>query len=641
MLVVSACARGGLGEPTPTPEPLPGSIVVVMIGDGMGNAQTEAASDYAYGQPGQLYMQQLPVELSVHTASLSGTTDSAAAATAMATGQLTYNGKIGLDRREDPAQTIIEWAKARGMRTAVVSTASLPHATPGAFTAHEVSRNDMLAIADDQALEVQPDVMLGGGAAYYRPSGAGSYRSDGGLLGPLEQAGYEIVTTADELSATLDPEAPAKVIGLFADDHMPYVMDRPANSVVPTLADMSVAALELVGRDSAGAIVVIEGARIDMAGHLNDLDRNVTETIDFDEAIEAVDRWLAETERAEDATASLVVTADHECGGLEVLSANGQGVMPDVTWRWGNHTNASITLRGRGPAAELLESEAANGPIDHRWIHAVATSVLGGSAFVRPERILAPDGNMHDLRYLAAEQDNVTGFGEGFNELDALWIDADEYGLGLGIEGVFEWGANAIVIGIDLDFGAGTGFDRFEGSFSDTTGVADAILSGSSLDTPGVSGFGADVAVVSFGGEDPRAEDALDTAGLRGLHGVYGDPADFGWFSISTNYGQNVRAADVAIEAATGEGYEVFIPWAVLYPGEGGGVPVNAQIALFGVLVNDDGGFTSNQALPPFPAGTDNPGRDLTAVPGLVHFELDSDGDGTADGAVAPTVLTP
>ena len=140
--VLAGCQREGLGG-VPTPAPEAGSVLVVMIGDGMGDAQTLAASHYAHGQPGSLYMQQLPVQVRVRTASLSGTTDSAAAATAMATGQLTYNGKIGLDREGAAVETLIEWAKSRGMRTAVVTTSSLSHATPGAFTAHVASRHDM------------------------------------------------------------------------------------------------------------------------------------------------------------------------------------------------------------------------------------------------------------------------------------------------------------------------------------------------------------------------------------------------------------------------------------------------------------------------------------------------------------------
>lgn len=632
VLLVASCKPSSPGQPTPTPTSgQTGPLVVLMIGDGMGLGQTKAASLFAYGETGELYMESLPLTGEITTSSMSGTTDSAAAATAMATGELTYNARIGQDRAGQAVETVVEWAKSRGMSTAVVSTALLPHATPAGFSAHEASRHDYLAIADDQALRVQPDVMLGGGAAYFRPAGADSYRSDDGLLRPLEQAGYTIVTDREELSA-VDPATTSKVVGLFAPEHMAYTVDRPSSSVQPTLTEMSLAALELVDGNPEGALVVIEGARIDMAGHLNDLERNVTETVAFDEAIQAVDEWIGSRDDA-----SLLVTADHECGGLRVLQSNGAGTLPDVEWRWGQHTNANIRLRGRGPAAEMLADRV----VDHRWVHAAIQAALDGGSLQPPPDMVRPDGHMRDLRHLAVEQVNPSGFGEGFNQLDALYVDADDWGLGLGVEGVFSWGTNAVLLWIDVDYGASTGPARLEGAFDDTDGIADAIVSGSSLDAPGIPGFGADFVVVGFGGSDPRAEDLLDTAGLRGLHAPYGDPVDLAWYGVATNYGEHVRTEGEAIQPTEGEGYEVEIPWSTLYPDYAGGVPANAEVAVFAVIVNDDGGFTSNQALPPFAPGTDNPGRDLTPIPGLVRFTVDSDGDGVADGDAVPVVVAP
>lgn len=166
---------------------------------------------------------------------------------------------------------------------------------------------------------------------------------------------------------------------------------------------------------------------------------------------------------------------------------------------------------------------------------------------------------------------------------------------------------------IDVDHGAGTGHAALAGALADTSGVADAILSASSLDAPAVTGFGADLALAVFGGADPHLEVLLDTAGLRGLRAPFGQPGDLGWHGVALNFGENVRARDTELTPTAGEGLEAFIPWERLYPELAGTVPAGATISLAAVLVNNDGGYTSNQALPPFPAGTADPGRTLTA----------------------------
>ena len=142
----------------------PPPAVIVMIGDGMGAGQLDAASLYQHGATGRLFLQSLPHRGQLRTGGPSGITDSAAAATVMATGVYTYNGRIGLDRRRQPVETILERAAARGQATGVVTTTKLPHATPAAFTAHVGARSELRAIADQQVRLTRAEVMLGGGA---------------------------------------------------------------------------------------------------------------------------------------------------------------------------------------------------------------------------------------------------------------------------------------------------------------------------------------------------------------------------------------------------------------------------------------------------------------------------------------------
>jgi hypothetical protein len=337
------------------------------------------------------------------------------------------------------------------------------------------------------------------------------------------------------------------------------------------------------------------------------------------------------------AEVTLLVTADHECGGLQIVEPRPAGELPVVTWRWGQHTNARVNVFGLGVGAEPFDGEVR----DHTWIHAAIVAGLSGDALVPPPVELVADGHLGDLSYLAAEQTVTSGFGPGYNELAALWVDADDRGLSVGVEGLFEWENNTLVVLVDTDLGASTGPASPSGAFADERGVVDGILSSLSLDAPDVQGWGVDFALASFGGSDPRVEDRWDHAGLRGLHPPVGQPDDLWWYGVATNFGEGVRTRgdpSPPVAAVAGEGWEARVAWGDLYPGLGGGVPAGATLGITAILVNSDGGYTSNQALPAFAPGTENPGRATTALPGVVRFVVDTDLDGVADAALPPTI---
>jgi alkaline phosphatase len=604
------------------------AVIILMIGDGMGPGQLEAASLFGHGQPGKLFMQSLPNQGKVLTGSLSGITDSAASATTLATGERTYNARVGLNRLGLPAKTLVEQAHDLGYRAGIVTTASVPHATPGSFSAHRMNRNDYVLIAEDQARLVKPDVMLGGGTRFFLPMGAGSDRNDQGLLGDLADAGFKVAQTRAELDA-IAATPKSKVAGFFAPEHLDYVRDRAPMTTQPTLQQMSLAALKHLAAADQPFFLMIEGARIDMASHLNDLPRAIDETLAFDDTIRAVAQWAQGRSNV-----TLIVTADHECGGLEVTGAKDAGVLPDVSWRWLEHTNARVSVFGQGPGTQAFNGQV----VDQRSLHATMRARLTAQPFTAPPRLLVPDGHLADLRHTAATQLTTSGYGVGINQLDKLVVDADSHGLAIGIEGLWEWQKNAVVLLIDVDFGAATGHASLNGALTDTNGVVDGVLSALSVSAPPVTGFGADLALVSFGGTDVRIEDLLTGAGLRGLRAPYGAPSNLAWLPVAANFGEGVRTT-TPVPLKPGEGYEALIQWSVLFPGLNGKVPPNTTIAVVALLVNDDGGHTSNQALPPFPAATANPGRVITALPGVVVFQVDSDGDGVADGNKAPTRL--
>ena len=604
-------------------------VVILMIGDGMGRAHLQAASQYAHGSSNALRIQSLPVHGQLVTSSLSGVTDSAAAATAMATGSLTLNGRIGVDRDGQVVPNLVELAHQSGLSAGVVTTTALPHATPAGFSAHHGSREEYVEIADVQALEVRPDVMLGGGMQFYAPAGAGSMRDDGGLLEPLAAAGYQIVTTRTALAAAT-PDGDARLAGLFAPEHLEYTVDRPPDSTEPTLAEMSLAALTFLAEDPDGFFLVIEGGRIDMASHGNDLERAVTETVSFDEAVAAVADWAASRDDV-----TLVVTADHETGGLEVTTPGSVGVLPTVTWERTDHTNDWVDLFCSGVDCASFADQVRSLP----WLHAVLRSRVTGQDLAEPPAVITPDGLLQDLRYEPVQQVVQTGFAVGLNQLEALHLDADRYGLALGIEGLFERDHNAVVVLLDVDFGQATGLATVAGALEDASGQVDAILSALNLGAPELAtGFGADFALAVFGATDAHLEDLSDEAGLRGLVAPIGDPANLWWYGAAANFGEATRAAEDPLPLAPGRGLEVFIPWSALYPNNGGGVPAGAHVAMAAILVNDDGGYNSNQALPPFAPGTSNPGREVVPLPGVVDFTVDADSDGVADGNLAPSV---
>ncbi len=606
---------GGAGDPAPepradagmfgkadagTPVPSRAPIVIVMIGDGMGREHVEAAR-----RERPLRMDGLPRLGEVVTSSLSGITDSAASATAMATGEKTFNAWVGIDRRGEPAQTLVELAHDRGLPAGVVTTASLPHATPAAFTAHQPSRHDYPAIAADQATRVRPEVMLGGGRRYFDAH-----------LDDLAATGYQVASDRVGL-ALADADAGDRLVGVFADDHLDYVVDREVDSAQPTLTEMTLRAIEFLDRDQRGFFLMVEGARIDMASHGNDFERALGETLAFDDAVGAVMDWAAGRSNV-----TLIVTSDHECGGLRLAGG--------PSWRWGDHTNARIDIRASGPGTEVLDGAI----VDHRWVHAVASARLAGAQFVEPAPELTPDGRLADLRHVAAVQVVESGFGPGFNQLDALYVDADADVLALGIEGVFEWDANAVVLLIDVDFPFGAG-ERDLRALTDDRGVIDQLLR-SVPARVGVEAFGADYAVVALGGSDPQLGQLWDDTGLRRLS----PRDDLPWLGVATNYGEGVRAAGDPVVATPGEGLEVAIPWRTLYPELDGAVPTGAAVGVVALLVNTDGGYASNQALPPLAPGAANPGRAAYNLPAVVQFVVDSDADGRADGDAEPAIVT-
>ncbi|MFT5235880.1 MAG: alkaline phosphatase [Shewanella sp.] len=280
--------------------------IVIMIGDGMGPAYTSAYRYYKNNPDTEEVEQTVFDRLLVGTAStypakISGyVTDSAASATALATGVKSYNGAISVDTSKRPLTTIMEKAKQLGLSTGVAVTSQINHATPAAFLTHNESRRNYDEIAKS-LLDTDTDVMLGGGQRYFPPK----------LLEKFEAKGYQHISDFSQLDAIKAP----KVIGLFADIQLPWAInDKDAHK----LSKMTSKALELLSQNQDGFVLLVEGSLIDWAGHNNDIATAMAEMDEFANAVEVVEQYVRQH-----SDTLMLVTADHNTGGLSI-GANGE-----------------------------------------------------------------------------------------------------------------------------------------------------------------------------------------------------------------------------------------------------------------------------------------------------------------------------
>lgn len=199
-------------------------------------------------------------------------TDSAAASTAWGIGHRVNNGAIGLTVDGAMPTPILVHARQAGKATGLVTTTRLTHATPAGFVANlQTGRDDEAAIAQ-QILERGVDVMLGGGRRLLQP-------------GTARAAGVANVVETRSALGAVAPGAPGRLLGVFADEHMAFSLDRPDEQ--PTLEEMTRAALARLALAPDGFVVQIEGGRVDHAAHANDAPSLVADQIAFDEALGA------------------------------------------------------------------------------------------------------------------------------------------------------------------------------------------------------------------------------------------------------------------------------------------------------------------------------------------------------------------
>ena len=326
------------------PNSLPRNVIMV-IGDGMGPAYTSAYR-YFKDNPNTdiveetVFDRHLKGLSSTYPAPISGVvTDSAASATALATGVKSYNGAIGVDVDKKKLQTVLEWAKLQGKKTGVVVTSQINHATPASYLAHNESRRNYNAIADSYLDDgIKADLYFGGGWQYF-------IREDRNLVNEFKQAGFHYI---DNYQGLTDLPNNKPVLGLFADKGLPWALDDSNKHRLSTMTKAAVHHLiNIQAHDDApdnGFFMLIEASQIDWAGHGNDISGAMAEMDDLAKTLEYLEHFVKNHPET-----LVVVTADHSTGGL-TLAANGK-------YEWQAESLRTMQHSSRYIAKELATSE--------------------------------------------------------------------------------------------------------------------------------------------------------------------------------------------------------------------------------------------------------------------------------------------
>ncbi|MEU9101918.1 alkaline phosphatase [Streptomyces sp. NPDC048361] len=452
--------------------------VIYLLGDGMGRTHVTAGRERYYGAQSKLNMEKLPYTGAVATYAVEKgsdrpalVTDSASAATAWASGVKTYNAAIGVDSYEKKRVTLMEQAKAAGFATGNVSTAEITDATPAAQFSHALLRGCqgptysdaaclpkdadgsyekapadktlITPIAEQIARNGTADVVFGGGLARFEPDDQKALQQQGyqvlGSFGdpklPAQSADSQKVAT----KADLDKARGKKVVGLFNRGNLTVEQAKAAlpagapQKQEPTLAEMAKKSIDLLdGRSRNGFFLQIEGAQIDKRSHANDAAQTLAEVKAFDDAVKAATDFAKK-----DGHTLVVVTADHECAGFNIIEkgtyTNAESLAPPANTDAGNTANNSRPSRATSGAKDPARSTGiANG----------AGAGAGDAKNFAPATFRTPDdprgvkdGSPDASLWLTYLSGNHTGadvpifaYGPGAGRFAASQLNTDLYG---------------------------------------------------------------------------------------------------------------------------------------------------------------------------------------------------------------------
>ena len=322
--------------------------IILLIGDGMGINHTQIGRITMGGPDFNMAVDRMPIQGTVINHSYDSLNiDSAASATAWATGTSTINRYVGVDPAQRSVPNISEVLEEHGFLSGLVATSSITHATPAAFYAHIDSRYEEEEIAE-QLVNSTISIALGGGKEFFD-------------LDKLKDSARFISTKNSLLNMELGS---SRVIGLFDDDGI-Y---RSPNK--PTQLEMTNRAIKYLNEQTEschGFFLMSEGSQIDWASHDNDAEKMIVEFEDFDNTIRSVMNFVTD-----DKETLLIITADHETGGLQILKQADDFV--EVQWGTGRHTGIPVGVYAYGPGAHLF-----TGLMDNTDIHKKIMSLVNDS----------------------------------------------------------------------------------------------------------------------------------------------------------------------------------------------------------------------------------------------------------------------
>lgn len=307
--------------------------VIIIIGDGMGTAQVYSS---IVAQRGKSNFLRFPFSGFSRTYSNNKyTTDSGAGGTAIVGGKKTNNKFVGMAADSTDILSFLELAHAQGMSTGFVVTCSVLDATP-ASTYGTVPYRKMFDTLSDQFSHTPFEVMIGGGLHEFLPEN----RKDGKHpLDTLVQRGYEVAYSLDALRKAQSN----KLVALVSE---PFYTERA--SVRGPLLQVGVEkALNILTQNKEGFAMMIEGSQIDWACHSNDAEHMAEEMADFEKMLQIV---LDFAER--DGNTLVVVTADHETGGLVLLNGDIEKGTNECKYMTGDHSGVMVPVFAYGPGAE-------------------------------------------------------------------------------------------------------------------------------------------------------------------------------------------------------------------------------------------------------------------------------------------------
>ena len=317
--------------------------VIVLIGDGMGPAQVYSL---ILTSPEATAFERFPYSgFSITKSASNEITDSAAGGSAIANGTKSNNGNVGLNADSIPMPSMLEIFAEQGKKTGVVVTCAVTHATPADFLAHNVTRKDNEGIALEISEKEGLDVLIGGGKKYF------TERKDSlDLLGKMWENGWNIYDSLEQIE-----DNGAKTMVLTCRKHIDKAPDRG-----DFLPKATAKAIEMLDNEN-GFFLMVEGSQIDFACHDNDSATLVEEMIDFNNTLNVV---LDFAEK--DGNTLVVVTADHETGGLTIVDPQGKYTRTDFKWSTGSHSAVFVPVFSYGPGAEKFSGVMDNTEIINR-----------------------------------------------------------------------------------------------------------------------------------------------------------------------------------------------------------------------------------------------------------------------------------